>query len=114
MSKLKREGYLMIDHRASPGLPPDFCWSIGLDCPSIGANTLYESPVITCCHCNVVMILNPKRTRPRGYCSRCDDYVCASPSCNLECTPFERVLDEAEKRARRSVNRIAVKGMNNV
>ncbi len=99
-SKLSREGYLMIDHRASPGLPADFFHKIGLAAvalPAVGEGAMYECPTMTCVHCNAVVILNPLRTRPRGYCRRCDDYVCDSPVCSAECRPFEQIIDEVQE-----------------
>jgi hypothetical protein len=88
-SKRSQEGYLMVDHRASPGLT-EADW---LKLPeNVRAETqpmkgLFESPTIRCCHCGTIVILNPARTRARGYCARCDHYRCDSPAC-VECFPF--------------------------
>lgn len=92
--KRAHEGYLLIDHRDSPGVPLDLLLSIGLP-PECGKG-VYESPTVTCCHCNAVVILNPMRTRPRGYCAKCDAYVCDNHGCNVECRPFAKLLDDAE------------------
>lgn len=100
-SKRSLEGYLQIDHRAGPGLEPDFMRKIGLNGPAVGHGANYESPTITCCHCNTVVILNPLRTRPRNHCRKCDQYVCDSPACNVECTPFNKILDDMQERALR-------------
>lgn len=105
MSSLKRkEGYLMVDHRASPGLPADFyekCY--GIPSTGLARQSLYESAVATCAHCNTSVILNPLRTRARGYCPKCDDYICDNPACAaqsaVEHKSFSQLLDEAEKRA---------------
>ena len=67
MSKQIHEGYIIVDHRASPGLPND---------PLRGEGTLFEAKTNHCNHCGTVVILNPLRTRERSYCSKCDKYVC--------------------------------------
>jgi hypothetical protein len=64
------EGYLQIDHRASPGttLVPS------------GMN--YESATATCKHCTIPITLDPRRTKPKEYCPQCDGYICSV--CSLE------------------------------
>jgi hypothetical protein len=94
-----REGYLLIDHSNSPGVPPDMVRAAGFPAPAVGPGQRYESPTFTCAHCNRPVIMNPQRSRPRGYCRKCNADVCDSPSCNAECNPFmqrmERDLEEA-------------------
>ncbi len=100
--KRAREGELMIDHRASPGLPAGFYRSIGLeglDCPE---GSLAEAATITCAHCNTVVIMNPDRSRARGHCHKCDAYVCDNPACHRDCTPFSKILDVTEAHAYRA------------
>lgn len=97
-SKRSLEGYLQIDHRDSPGLPEDFARKIGLAPGAVAEGTNFETPVITCSHCNVTVILNPLRTRPRNHCKKCDAYICDNATCNLECKPFSQLLDEYEKK----------------
>ncbi len=80
----QREGYLMIDLRDSPGVPA----------AGLAAGSLTECATMTCLHCNGVVILNPGRTRARGYCARCDGYVCDKPGCAIECRPFLKLLDD--------------------
>lgn len=76
MSSLQRqEGYLLIDERAAGGLK-------------------YESATATCCHCQSIVILNPQRTRARGFCSKCNGYTCDNPACNVECRPFWEMIDK--------------------
>lgn len=65
------EGYLMIDHRASPGTP------------QVPGGTLFEAAAMQCAHCNSVNIRNPGRTRERASCFKCGGmYVC--DNCALE------------------------------
>lgn len=79
MSSLKRqEGYFLRDERLSGG-------------------RMQELPTITCSHCNCVVILNPQRTRDRGYCAKCDHYICDKAGCRLECNPTQQMLDLALK-----------------
>jgi len=86
-SQRTKEGYLIIDHRASPGntLAPE--------------GQVYETPTVTCSHCGAVVVLSPTRKRPRHYCVKCDHYVCDKPACGLECRPWMRVIEAAEKAA---------------
>lgn len=72
MSKF-HEGYIMVDHRASPGLPNN---------PLLGEGTFFETKTMHCAHCGTVVIMNPNRTREREWCSNCDKYIC--DNCGLE------------------------------
>ena len=76
-TKRSHEGYLLNDNRASGG-------------------GVSELPTITCCHCQRIVVLNPLRTRERGYCRKCDHYVCDDPACNLDCRPFKAMIDDLQ------------------
>jgi hypothetical protein len=77
VKSLKRfEGWLLLDHTASPGIPADIARKIGLDPKFVGEGKKLEAATITCKHCGGAFIKNPKRTRPRGYCRLCDHYIC--------------------------------------
>lgn len=78
-------GELTIDHRASPGMP--------------GMPSFFETATAMCAHCNTLVVLNPLRTRERGHCRKCDAYICDKPGCHVECEPFNKILDEAERAA---------------
>ena len=56
-----------------------------------------EMATLTCAHCNRVVVLNPQRTRERGYCAKCHAYVCDSVGCNAECNPIEQGVELALK-----------------
>ena len=99
--KRRLEGYLLIDNRNSPGVSAEFIHQSGVDAPIVPAGTLFESATITCSHCQAIVVLNPNRTRERGYCAKCDHYVCDSPACNRECVPFQRILEDAYNLASR-------------
>jgi hypothetical protein len=92
MASLKRhEGYLMIDHRASPGLP------------EVPEGTLFEAALLTCSHCQLSMIRNPARTRERAYCTGCDHYICDRCAdirqTTLACHDIRRVFDHMQNDA---------------
>lgn len=106
MASLKiHEGELTIDHRNSPGVPPEVlaaARAAGKEFISVGEGRLFESGTVTCVHCNTLVVLNPNRSRPRNYCRRCDQYICdgcaAIPS-DGTCIPFEKVLMDAQNAA---------------
>lgn len=58
---------------------------------------IQEMPCFTCPHCNYVVIMNAQRTRPRGYCAKCDHWTCDKPVCNLECNPILRDVSLAQR-----------------
>lgn len=92
MSSLRRhEGYLLIDHRASPGTP------------DIPEGTVFEVATIVCSHCQQRMIRNPLRTRERQYCAGCDHYICDRCAVVLkvtrQCQDIRRVLDRLQNDA---------------
>jgi hypothetical protein len=99
--KRAREGLLIIDNRESPGVGAELAVPAGA--PLVKPGQMFQSATVTCSHCNRVVVLNPMRTRPRGYCARCDHYVCDSPECNRECVPFQKVLDELQEQAARNL-----------
>lgn len=74
-----REGYLMIDDRASGG-------------------KLLEAATVTCAHCQLTWVKNPQRTRPRAYCAHCNSYVCDNPVCRSKCLPFMQQLEQEQTR----------------
>lgn len=77
MSSLKRtEGYLLIDHRASPGVPEDIARKNGFDPKLMGEGKILETATIHCVHCKGTVVKNPMRIRDRGYCPKCDGYIC--------------------------------------
>lgn len=94
----RREGYLLIDNLYSPGVTADLVHASGKDAPIVGPDEKFESATVTCLHCGVVVILNPDRKRPRGYCAKCDGYVCDKASCGVECRPFAKLIDELQEK----------------
>jgi len=95
-------GYLMIDHRASPGLPAGVARMSGFDVKQTSEGKLYEAQTLTCAHCKCVVAKNPYRTRAREYCPKCDHYVCdwcwqMMQHADYIHTPYERLADEMSK-----------------
>jgi len=103
MSSLRRhEGYLLIDHKDSPGVPDSVIHAMAaIGKPTVGskAGETYESATVTCAHCQAQVVLNPNRQRPRHYCPKCDHYVCDTPACATECRPYLKVVEAAMKPA---------------
>ncbi len=103
-SKRSSEGYLMINHKDSPGLTDEFLGKIQQACP--GEDTLppgsghgmFETSTVSCSHCQAMVILNPLRNRQRGWCGRCGHYVCDRCAGLLKigvpCKPFAQIIEE--------------------
>jgi hypothetical protein len=104
-TKRSAEGYLLIDHSASPGLTEAEAHRGGL--PVYAGRGLYETSVVNCGHCQKGIIVHPLLMRDVPTCSKCDSYVCES--CKLTavvtgaCIPFTRVVDETQERVARGL-----------
>jgi hypothetical protein len=96
LSKRSLEGYLLIDNRGGPGVTPaDVPDALLQKQPElvVGKGATFESATVTCCHCGVIVVLNPLRTRPRNWCAKCDAYVCDNPGCHEHVMSMEEMLD---------------------
>jgi len=89
----RQGGYLLIDHSASPGIPPDLAaqWEAQGIPVAVGSVKL-EADTWTCAHCQAVVIKNMMRTRPREVCRNCMHVVC--DKCVTFCEPFKKIADE--------------------
>ena len=100
-SKRSQEGYLLIDNSVNPGLTDEQVITSGL--PPGAGKGIFEAPTYTCSHCQLVVVLNPLRTRDRGYCPKCDHYVC--DRCEGvrvqtgQCKTFNEIIAEAQEQA---------------
>jgi hypothetical protein len=105
-SKRSHEGYLLIDHRASPGITEADLATVpeARRAEFQAATGIFEAPTVRCCHCGVIVIINPDRKRPRHHCPKCDHYVCDTASCVLTCTPFVQKVDDTMEQAARLLN----------
>lgn len=86
----------MLDNRNSQGVSDELMVASGMP---IGAGRgLFESATFTCSHCNAVVVLNPKRTRERGFCRGCNQCICdactALKAVNFECKTMKQIIDE--------------------
>ena len=87
-----------MDHRAAEGVSADLVRQVGLETVPVRSGGVFESGTITCSHCQRQVVLNPDRSRERGYCPKCDHYLC--DSCNLVrvqtgiCRTFKQVMDD--------------------
>jgi hypothetical protein len=96
-SKRSLEGVLLIDNRAGAPVPA-FDGTV-----PIASGAVFESATLTCSHCHKQLILNPDRSRSRGYCPKCDHYLC--DQCETvrvktgECTPLNAVFDQLQNAA---------------
>ncbi len=103
-SKSRHEGYLLIDHKDSPGVPQaliDQARRAGKEVLPSPSGSFTESATYTCAHCNTIVILNPQRTRERHYCTQCDHYicdVCAELRRATGCKPFRALLDTLQEK----------------
>lgn len=75
-TKRSEEAYVLIDHRNSPGISQEFISANKLNAPAVGAGQVFESAMVVCHSCGADVILNPKRTREREWCSMHDGYLC--------------------------------------
>ncbi len=95
----QREGYLLVDHSASPGLPEDMARASGYDPLLAKEGKRFEAATLACAHCKTVVIKSPLRQRPRHYCQKCSGkYICdgcafmASQADYIH-LPFDKIVD---------------------
>jgi len=99
---MQREGYLLIDHSASPGIPEDLALKLGFLPDLVKEGKKLEAATLTCRHCKSTVVKNPLRTRERASCMKCGGkYIC--DGCAFEArlpgydhTPFEKKVDVAK------------------
>ena len=102
---MKQQGYMMIDHRASPGMPEDVLRQAGISMPVVGEGKLFEADVLVCAHCGQNSLRNPDRTRERGSCQKCSGlYICdlcewASRQPGYIHKPFVKFIDDTREKA---------------
>lgn len=101
-SQRSKEGYFMLDHRASPGLPENIAHAVQPDLPVTFGRGLFEAPSLTCNHCEAMVVLNPDRQRERARCPKCSSYLCdrcgAAYQQTQQCMPFKAMIDEMQEK----------------
>jgi len=96
---MKDGGYLMVDHRFSPGLPEDVARASGYDPKHCGEGKLFEAASLTCAHCKCAVVKNPLRQREREVCPKCSHhYICDFCAADArkpdyDHMPFEKLRD---------------------
>lgn len=98
------EGVLLIDNRCNEGLPDAIVAAQGL--PVGAGRGLFEAACYTCSHCEVQVIKNRERTRPRGFCKGCNHVICDACDARYhasahQCVPFKAFADEVRNAAAR-------------
>lgn len=94
-SLARHEGYLLIDHRFSPGVPADVARKSGFDPSFMGEGKFLESATITCAHCLGVVVKNTMRIRERAYCQKCDKYICDNCNAQRNAPDYKHICGEA-------------------
>ncbi len=95
----QKEGYLFVDHQASPGLPEDVAIASGYDPLMCKEGKQFEAATLTCAHCKTAVVKNPLRARERVTCMKCSGrYIC--DVCGLRMSmpdynhaPYEKYVD---------------------
>lgn len=107
------EGWLLIDHRNSPGVSDELLdQSLGgrAGMPPGAGMGVTETATYTCSHCQTVVVINPLRTRERAYCRKCDHKICdrcgAIAAANGgACKTFKQIIEETQEAAVRNEQR---------
>lgn len=100
---LRQHGELMIDHRASPGIPENLARALGMDPALVKEGKLLEAATLTCAHCKCTVMKSPLRTRERGSCHKCSGhYICdncaiAARMPDYTHAPYEKIVQDAAK-----------------
>jgi hypothetical protein len=91
-----REGALLIDHRASPGISEADALrlrQLGHHVPVVPGGKVLELKTKSCAHCGTVVVINPDRIRARGRCNKCDKYLCDPCAAIGDCRPIQALAD---------------------
>lgn len=88
-------GYLVIDHRFSPGVPEDLARQTGFDPALLREGKLLEADTIQCKHCLGIVVKHRMRVRPRGYCVQCDGHLCDPCEGKRSATGYQHYAGEA-------------------
>jgi hypothetical protein len=73
---MKDQGYMMVDHRASPGFTEEQARAVGYDPAMCREGKVWETKTLTCMDCKHAVVPNPERVRPRETCRHCMHYIC--------------------------------------
>ena len=111
-TKRSHEGYLLIDHTASPGTGSLAARTetVAKNVPIVPEGTKLEASIITCAHCQRGVILNPQRSHVREWCWGCNHYLC--DNCGLvrkidgQCRSMKALFDRLQEQAYQIARRL--------
>lgn len=91
------EGEFVMDNRTNAGVPDEVVISQGL--PPGAGRGLFEEACYTCSHCERVVVKNRQRTRPRGFCKKCNHVICDEcegryVASGHACVPYKAAAEE--------------------
>lgn len=96
-------GEIIVDHRASPGLPEDIARAAGYDPTLCREGKVYAAATLTCAHCKGTVVKNIFRTRDRHACPKCAmHYIC--DGCAFEATLPDYTHTSFEKKVELILN----------
>ncbi len=69
---------------------------------TVDGKIVEEQDTYTCGHCNSIVFVKPKEdpSKMGGFCTMCMSHTCAKCAGEGSCTPFEKKLEEMERRDR--------------
>lgn len=67
---------------------------------TIEESVVEEHDTLMCVHCQFIWKVQPGSGRVRGWCMRCSGPTCGKKPCESRCVPFERAIEEQERRIR--------------
>src|SRR6516162_10494901 len=70
------DGEVMIDHRASPGIPEATANKMVLPPEMVREGSQMHAATMGCPHCGGCVVMNPMRQRERAHCFQCHSYIC--------------------------------------
>ena len=59
---------------------------------------IQDAETLMCSHCQFIWIVQPGSGRQRGFCLNCNGPTCGKRLCETRCLPFEKVIENTEKR----------------
>lgn len=98
------EGEFLMDNRVNPGVSDEIVVAQGL--PPGAGRGVFETACYTCSHCETVVFKNDQRTRPRGFCKKCNHILCDECDAKYhasghQCIPFKAFAEEVRNAAAR-------------
>jgi hypothetical protein len=106
-SKKSHEGCIMVDHRASPGIPAELAPQLGYRPEDVAEGKLYETVTYGCKHCGLCYVKNPWRMRPREHCFTCNRDICDACYAESKLPGYVHMTFEDKAEALAQANQLA-------